>query len=65
MRKLFPLLVLSLLLSSNAAVAEKAAERGVNSERLMLAGDRPDPSITREEIPIIWCILRSNTRRAC
>ena len=48
MRKLFPLLVLSLLLSSNAAVAEKAAERGVNSERLMLAGDRPDPSITRD-----------------
>lgn len=48
MRKLFPLLVLSLLLSSNAAVAEKAAERGVNSERLMLAGDRPDPSIIRD-----------------
>ena len=48
MRQLFPLLVLSLLLSSNAAVAEKAAERGVNSERLMLAGDRPDPSIIRD-----------------
>jgi len=48
MRKLFPLLVLSLLLSSNAAVAEKAAECGVNSERLMLAGDRPDPSIIRD-----------------
>ena len=48
MRKLFPLLVLSLLLSSNAAVAEKAAVRGVNSERLMLAGDRPDPSIIRD-----------------
>ena len=46
MRTLFPLL--GLLLLSCAVFAEKPPKPDTGAERLMLAGDRPDPSILRD-----------------